>query len=288
MKFLIGIFYIFSLSAQALDFGTLLNSINQESTTTCQEPILSSGDLIDLSNVDFNQHPELAGYVDQLNASFQILKFNPEEGRASSPSRGAATLPIGHENNPYARELVSICSGSFLPNNRVATATHCLRSKGEDFSTLLILRQHQYEIKEGRLHYKGFQDFRVKNQSTPIIRNGDTSILELEDGKNSERIFSLTGSNRPLPPNQKFSILGYPSHSYARPHLSLQCSVASPGEVSLGMDPGVRSNRCHVEGGMSGGPVFVDEIGFPQVSTVSSSGGTDEHGHFASGALIAE
>lgn len=244
-----------------------------------------SGELIDLLEVDYNTRPDLIAYTKLLHSSLQILRFNPERGRAATQSKGAAILPVGHHDNPYDRELVSVCSASFLSGNRVATATHCLRTKKEDLSSLLVFRKHKYEIKNGRLVVVGFEDFRLKPGSALLRLDGDTSILSLADGSApSETFQTLSNADQQLA--SQISIIGYPNHFYGRPHLSFKCAIDFNNAVTVGFGTGPRSLQCHTEGGMSGGPVFFEQTGFPQISTVSSSGGAGEEGHYASGGII--
>ncbi len=196
----------------------------------------------------------LVDYVEQLRSTFQIYKIAE---RPEDVTRHA--LRIGHRHNPYARELIPLCSGTFTSAQTLTTASHCLRSKSAAIEEIHILRRYNFVVIAGMLKVRGYQDYRIAAGS--IERQGDLVrarvVGEVPGPYLGQAELARVGSDQ-------LSAIGYPSNSHGRPVISLNC--ARPSYINA---QELTSSVCPVLGGMSGGPVISEAGG--QVGVVSMS-----------------
>jgi hypothetical protein len=199
---------------------------------------------IDLRTLDFNQEPqEWRQLVPLLNRTFQILRPpTPKEIR-----RGSVTV-----RREAGQDYTYGCSGSFLPNGRVALATHCFKSITEETFSRVILRRHRWMLDRGRLTRIDHEDFRFDPRR--LMRSRADATLVSIQGQGPRQVVSI---DRRFKKDQRLGrrllIVGYPTSGYAQPFGRADC------RLSRWEGRGVLAtffNDCGLLGGMSGGPQF--------------------------------
>lgn len=211
-------------------------------------------------SLSYNQdRRNMAEYLPLINSSFQIYKLAELDSDITDQ-----TLPVGHQDNPYDRPLIPICSGSFLNATRFRTAHHCLRSKTGAREDIHILRRHNFVQRGTGVVRRSYTDTRILSGS--VENYGDFLSGELASSVPPPYLANEANSEIGL---HELIAIGYPSSGHGNVVLTLGCS--RPSANTYGQ---LVSRKCPVEGGMSGGPVVSTNQRFVGVVSESDSDGT--------------
>lgn len=204
-----------------------------------------AAEFLNLLEQDFDARPELRRFLPAINNMVQIL--TPVNLDKPS-SNNYASIPAEETPNDIPYRLG--CSGSFIGSKYIATATHCYWRRGIAITERWILRNHRFEIIEGKLVRTGYDDYFVYPKV--ITQNSDTVILEIS-GQKANTKFNFSTYPQVLNDKSKFHLMGFPNHLYATPFLSYNCAKIGSRQNSF-------NTNCQLKGGMSGGPQIHNDL----------------------------
>lgn len=207
--------------------------------------------LLNLSEIDFQTHPELLPIVGRLESTLQMFE-TPEHGNDFHSNQETSVLAPQSEGGSRLR---AICSASFIDSDRVVTAGHCLHTKRVNFSKVRMLRRFHFKVVDGRLHRVGYKDYALTGEIVGTA--GDLVILRIATNGNPPRFSFPTEADYQV--GQRFVALGFPNESYGIPYASVDCTIVPGRDVVLTFFEGhdFAAARCPLVGGMSGGPQFI-------------------------------
>lgn len=211
-------------------------------------------ELINLLEADLTSRGDLRRIAAGLEATFQLFTRRP-------PKPGTAPQGAHPPEEEGGQALRAECSGSFLGPTVAVTADHCIMRDREHLAERLVLRRHRFRVEGGRLVRDGYEDYALSGRV--LGSYNDLALLELSKltPAPAGATFSAPNARFAYAPGTVFHALGYPNDSYAAPYAAANCHIEAPGHPILTSPARQYQGDCRVNGGMSGGPQFLDRGG---------------------------